>query len=289
MANMGNSGFRPFGPQGLFSTPQYSMPPGYPWGMPFATNEGFRPSATEMPFAHGQQTLPLLPMGQLIPQATMTQAEPTVHVEPHHEEQIYHSDSVMGMTEQSIGKRGLQYKYNTYLAPSRKELQSLTQKDKESFKEYAQRFIHKAAQIRPPLDERELSEMFYETLSPCYSEKMIVCASQKFTDLVETGIRIEDWARKGAGASGSSSGSSAPVYPNHPYIANITPQMTAPQNPNYQPPRPQGPSPYYPLLYQPPYNLQQFPQQPYYPQQPYQQRPHYPPQQQPRPQAPYNQ
>ncbi|XP_024634522.1 uncharacterized protein [Medicago truncatula] len=424
MTNMGNSGFRPFGPHGLFSTPQYSMHPGYPWGMPSATNEGFRPSSAEMPFALGQQTAPLFQKGQLIPRATMTQAEPTVHVEPHHEEQIYHSDSVMGddravnweerfgalekeMSNMRIkeavvrnvydfflvpdvdippkfkmpvfekyqgdtcpqnhltmyvtkmiayknnvpllihcfqdsltgpahtwfmGLKGIttfeqladafmqQYKYNTYLAPSRKELQSLTQKDKESFKEYAQRFIQKASQIRPPLDERELSEMFYETLNPCYSEKMIVCASQKFTDLVETGIRIEDWARKGTGASGSSSGSSAvspsngnkkfgsgyskkntqevglvahggsqSIYPNHHYIANITPQMTAPHNPNYQPPRPQGPSPYYPPLYQPPYNSQQFPQQPYYPQQPYQQRPRYPPQQQPRPQAPYNQ
>ncbi|XP_039682905.1 uncharacterized protein [Medicago truncatula] len=420
MATMGNSGFRPLGPQGLFSTPQYSMPPGYPWGMPLAANGVFRPSATEMPFAHGQHTSPFFQMGQLFPQAAMTRAGSTVHVEPQQEEQIYHSNSVMGddkavnweerfgalekemsnmrgkeVVVQSIydlclvpdvdippkfkmpvfekyqgdscpqnhltmyitkmiayrnnvpllihcfqdsltgpahtwfmGLKGIttfeqladafmqQYKYNMYLAPSRKELQSLTQKDKESFKEYAQRFIQKASQIRPPLDERELSEMFYETLSPCYSEKMIVCASQKFIDLVETGIRIEDWARKGAGSSGGSAGSSSngnkkfgngyskrnaqevgmvahggsqPVYPSHPYVANITPQMTAPQNPNYQPPRPQGPSPYYPPLYQLPYNPQQFPQQPYYPQQPYQQRPQYPPQQQPRPQAPYNQ
>lgn len=96
MENMGNSGFCPFGPQGLFSTPQYSMPPGYPWGMPLAANGGFRPIATKMPFAHGQQTYPLFQMGQLIPQATMTQAGPTVHIEPQQEEHIYHSDSVMG-------------------------------------------------------------------------------------------------------------------------------------------------------------------------------------------------
>ncbi|XP_024626765.1 uncharacterized protein [Medicago truncatula] len=420
MATMGNSGFRPLGPQGPFATPQFSMPSGYPWGMPIATNGGFGPGAIEMPVTQGQQTSAHFQMSQPIPQATMTQAGPTVHIGPQHEEQIYHSDSIMGDDKaidweerfgalekkmsnmrgketvvQSIydlclvpdvnippkfkmpvfekyqgdtcpqnhltmyirkmiayknnvpllihcfqdsltgpahtwfmGLKGVttfeqlaeafmqQYKYNTYLAPSRKELQSLTQKDKESFKEYAQRFIQKAAQIRPPLDERELSELFYETLSPCYSEKMIVCASQKFTDLVETGMRIEEWARKGAAVSGSSSGGSSgvssngnkkfgngypkrsaqevgmvahggpqPVYPNHPFVANITPQMTAPQNPNYQSPRPQGPAPYYPPLYQPLYNLQQFPQQPYYSQQPYQQRP----QQQPRPQVPHNQ
>lgn len=64
--------------------------------MPLATNKGFRPNATEMSFAHDQQTSPLFQMGQLIAQATMTQAGPTVHVEPQQEEQIYHSDSMMG-------------------------------------------------------------------------------------------------------------------------------------------------------------------------------------------------
>jgi uncharacterized membrane protein YgcG len=103
-----------------------------------------------------------------------------------------------------------QYKYNSYLAPNRKELQSMTQGDKESFKEYAQRFIQKSAQIRPLLDEREISELFFETLSPFYSEKMLACASQKFTDMVDLGVRIEEWARKGhvSKDSGLSSGSS---------------------------------------------------------------------------------
>jgi hypothetical protein len=70
-----------------------------------------------------------------------------------------------------------QYKYNSFLAPNRKELQSMSQGHKESFKEYAQRFIQKSAQIRPSLDESELSDLFYETLSPFYSEKMLACAS----------------------------------------------------------------------------------------------------------------
>jgi hypothetical protein len=67
----------------------------------------------------------------------------------------------------------------------------MTQGDKESFKEYAQRFIQKSAQIRPSLEESEISE----TLSPFYSEKMLACASQKFTDMVDMGVRIEEWAR----------------------------------------------------------------------------------------------
>jgi hypothetical protein len=210
-----------------------------------------------------------------------------------------------------------QYKYNSYLAPNRKELQSMTQGEKESFKEYAQRFIQKSAQIRPALNERELSDLFYETLSPFYSEKMVACASQKFTDMVDTGVRIEEWARKGhvakdngssnGSSGGSSSGSSngkkfgngyprkntqevgmvahggsQPVYPNYPYVANIAPQTPAPQNPPQQQQRPQAPPPYYPPLYQQPY--QPYNPQPFYPY-PYYPPPPSPPQQQQRPQA----
>jgi hypothetical protein len=193
-----------------------------------------------------------------------------------------------------------QYKYNSFLAPNRKELQSMSQGHKESFKEYAQRFIQKSAQIRPSLDEKELSDLFYETLSPFYSKKMLACASQKFTDMVDMGVRIEDWVRKGhmAKESGSSSGSSdgnrrfgngyprkhnqevgmvaqggsQPVYSNYPYVANIAPQRQQ---------RPQGPPPYYPPLYQQNYQPHNH-QHPYYPPPPqHQQRPQA--QQQPRP------
>jgi len=110
------------------------------------------------------------------------------------------------------------YKYNSYLAPNRRELQAMTQGEKESFKEYAQRFIQKSAQIRPLLDESEVTDAFFETLSPFYSKKMLGCASQKFTDMVDMGVRIEEWVRKGrvskegsssvVSASGSSGNSS---------------------------------------------------------------------------------
>jgi len=196
-----------------------------------------------------------------------------------------------------------QYKYNWYLAPNRRELQAMSQGDKETFKEYAQRFIQKSAQVRPALEEREVNELFFETLSPFYSEKMYVVATQKFTDIVDTGMRVEEWVLKGrfpkeigssgsatGGSSGSASngakkygngypkkntqevgmvahGGSQPVYPSYPLIANIQQPTLAPQRP----------PPYYPPLYQQPYpqNPQQFFPQPYYPQP-----------QQPRPQAP---
>ncbi|XP_039688637.1 uncharacterized protein [Medicago truncatula] len=452
MTNMYNSGLRPAGPPGFSIPHQYHMPPGYPWGMPLATNEGVRHNALETQFPFGQQQTPFYQPGQPFPQATMTYAGPLVHAAHQEEEQVYHSNSVAGddrvgnLEEKSVfdscslpflrkknefhaftcgfqleilnedlrkllnsiftrgfgcwtgnkpvqnqgttavhkelktirGKemfiqnvndlclvpdvviphkfkmpifekytgdtcpemhlvtyvrkmiahkkdepllihcfqdsvagpaqtwymnlKGIttfeelanafiqQYKYNSYLAPNWKELQSMTQDDKESFKEYAQRFIQKSAQIRPPLDEREVSDLFYETLSPFYSEKMLGCASQKFTNMVDMGVRIEEWVRKGrvskdgASSGGSSNGNrkfgngypkknaqevgmvthggSQPVYPNYPYVANIPPPIPAPQNPNYQLQRPQIPNPYYPPLYQP----QPSQPQPYQPQ-----------------------
>ncbi|KAK2416027.1 hypothetical protein QL285_038459 [Trifolium repens] len=57
-----------------------------------------------------------------------------------------------------------QYQYNLDMALSRTQLQNMTQKDGESFKVYAQRWRELAAQVRPPLLETELVDMFTNTL-----------------------------------------------------------------------------------------------------------------------------
>lgn len=46
------------------------------------------------------------------------------------------------------------YQYNTYIMPNRTQLQNLTQKSDETFKEYAQRLRELAANVQPPLLER---------------------------------------------------------------------------------------------------------------------------------------
>ncbi|WJX78112.1 hypothetical protein P8452_61366 [Trifolium repens] len=66
-----------------------------------------------------------------------------------------------------------QYKYNMDMAPDRMQLQNLMKKDKETFKEYAQRWRELAAQVEPPLSEKELVGMFMDTLQAPFYEKMI--------------------------------------------------------------------------------------------------------------------
>ncbi|GAU46722.1 hypothetical protein TSUD_100140 [Trifolium subterraneum] len=90
-----------------------------------------------------------------------------------------------------------QYNYNSYLAPDRDELRALAQKERKSFKEYAQRWRELAAQIRPPVEEKELCKLFLHTLSPFFYEKMVGIVSRSFTEMVEMGMCLEEGVRQG--------------------------------------------------------------------------------------------
>ncbi|GAU48671.1 hypothetical protein TSUD_405990 [Trifolium subterraneum] len=90
-----------------------------------------------------------------------------------------------------------QYNYNSYLAPDMDELRALAQKETESFKEYAQRWRELAAQIRPPVEEKELCKLFLHTLSPFFYEKMVGVVSRSFTEMVEMGMCLEEGVRQG--------------------------------------------------------------------------------------------
>ena len=50
------------------------------------------------------------------------------------------------------------------MAPERYQLRAMVQKDKESFKEYAQRWREIAAQVVPSMGEQEMTKVFLETL-----------------------------------------------------------------------------------------------------------------------------
>jgi hypothetical protein len=101
-----------------------------------------------------------------------------------------------------------QYKYNLDMAPDRDQLRAMAQKDTESFKEYAQRWREVAAQINPPLEEKEMTKIFLKTLDSFYYERMIVSAPSDFTEMVNMGMRLKEGVREGrlAKESDSSSG-----------------------------------------------------------------------------------
>ncbi|GAU51875.1 hypothetical protein TSUD_416600 [Trifolium subterraneum] len=176
-----------------------------------------------------------------------------------------------------------QYNYNSYLAPDRDELRALAQKERESFKEYAQRWRELAAQIRPPVEEKELCKLFLHTLSPFFYEKMVGIVSRSFTEMVEMGMCLEEGIHQGRlikenaptstnkkyGNSFSkkkesevgmvAQGGPQPRYPAYQHVSAITPTS--------QPQITQAP-PQYSYPYQQPYPQQpqirpQTPQQPY--------------------------
>ena len=52
------------------------------------------------------------------------------------------------------------------------QLRAMAQRDKESFKEYVQRWCEIAAQVVPPMGEQEITKVFLKTLGSFYYERM---------------------------------------------------------------------------------------------------------------------
>ena len=80
-----------------------------------------------------------------------------------------------------------QYHYNSDMALDRIQLQNMCKREHKSFKEYAQRWRDLAAQVAPPMMEREMITMIVDTLPVFYYEKMVGYMPSSFTDLVFTG------------------------------------------------------------------------------------------------------
>lgn len=90
-----------------------------------------------------------------------------------------------------------QYRYNMDMAPDRTQLQNMVKNDKESFKEYAQHWREVAAQVQPPLSDKEMVAIFIDTLQSPFYDKMIGTASSNFSDLVAIGDMVEMGMKKG--------------------------------------------------------------------------------------------
>ena len=83
------------------------------------------------------------------------------------------------------------------MAPARTQLQNMIKWDHKSFNEYAQRWRDLAAQVAPPMVEREMITMIVDTLPVFYYEKLVGYMPSSFADLVFAGKRIEVGLKKG--------------------------------------------------------------------------------------------
>jgi len=83
------------------------------------------------------------------------------------------------------------------MAPDRMQLQGLFKRSAETFKEYAQRWRELAAQVEPPLHEKEMITMFIETLQSPYYEHVLGSVSSNFSGIVTIGKRIEHGLKSG--------------------------------------------------------------------------------------------
>ena len=73
----------------------------------------------------------------------------------------------------------------------------MAHKDKESFKEYAQRWRKVASQVVPPMGEQEMTQVFQKTLGSFYYERMVASAPSDFTEMESMGVRLEEAVREG--------------------------------------------------------------------------------------------
>src|ERR1051325_9550686 len=89
------------------------------------------------------------------------------------------------------------YEYNAELAPTRMQLQSMSMGHDEKFKEYAQKWRDLAGRVQPPLSNRELVDMFMETLTGPFFNHLIGNSSGGFTELILIGEHIEAGIKSG--------------------------------------------------------------------------------------------
>jgi hypothetical protein len=88
-----------------------------------------------------------------------------------------------------------QYKFNIDVGPDRLSLQAMEKDNKESIREYTRRWSEVAAQVDPPMLEKEMISLFSNTFKAPYFEYLVRSFAQHFTDMVVIAERIEQAIR----------------------------------------------------------------------------------------------
>jgi hypothetical protein len=84
-----------------------------------------------------------------------------------------------------------QYKFNIDVGPDRLSFQAMEKDNKESIREYTRRWSEVAAQVNPPMLEKEMISLFSNTFKAPFFEYLVRSSAQYFTDLVVIAKRIE--------------------------------------------------------------------------------------------------
>ena len=85
----------------------------------------------------------------------------------------------------------------TDIAPDRMSLQNMEKKATETFREYAYKWRDLAAQLQPPLTNKEVNKMFFNTLKTSYYDRMIGNSNKDFSDVVSVEEMIENRVKLG--------------------------------------------------------------------------------------------
>ena len=73
----------------------------------------------------------------------------------------------------------------------------MEKKATETFREYAHKWRDLAAQVQPPIIDKELNKMFLNTLKASYYDRMIGNSNTNFSDVVFIGEMIENEVKLG--------------------------------------------------------------------------------------------
>ena len=85
----------------------------------------------------------------------------------------------------------------TDTALDRLSLQNMEKKTTETFWEYAHKWKDLAAQVQPPMTDKELNKMFFNTLKAPYYDRMIGNSNTNFLDVVFVGEMIKNEVKVG--------------------------------------------------------------------------------------------
>ncbi|XP_070029008.1 uncharacterized protein [Nicotiana sylvestris] len=89
------------------------------------------------------------------------------------------------------------FRINAENAPYVFYIQNLKKKPAETFREYATRWRSEAAKVKPALEEEQMNKFFVRALDPQYYERLMLIRSQKFSDIIKLGEKIEEGIKSG--------------------------------------------------------------------------------------------